>query len=227
MANELSTSVVDTGVSDGGYNGGAVAREATVPVKAQGREKAQIEHVMKTDRRRYNRDVEMQHRYLAILTAEDGGFAGNRASEPSLLPMPTPTQWRVAGNDPAEYSRFTHLAREANDILSAGDGAALGASFDRLPSRVQALALGTLLDRSPVTPTFVTGDEISRIMAIPAMQPLAREWDGDSPHRIGICNARLWRFLTPLSDADFTTALRWLNSLPIPVTTALMRKLAR
>lgn len=201
--------------------------------KTAGGERAAIEKVMKTDINRYWRDPDMQARYLQLLEAEEGAVEPAKAAQDDgldgLVPSRSPSDWKATGNDPAAYHGHVRLVRDVNDILGAVDGAergVMGDTFAALPSTVHKAAFSMLADRRAVAVDPFNEGAMNEVVAVPAFKALAQEWGYDAPRKLAVVQARLWRVMDRLSDADMGRAVAWLDRLPKSAMIALGRKLA-
>lgn len=192
-------------------------------------ERAEIERIMRTDMQRYWRDEAMQERYRQLLEAEEGPDM-DEDGRFDLIEMPTPTEWKNDGGNPAEYQQRSTVIREVNDIIrdmSAESRGRFESSFAQLPAGIQSVALGALLDKRAVPIDPLSETAIEELQRIPSYAALIQEWGHEAPSKLAVAKERLWRVLDRLTYYDVRTAINWLDRLPTAAAIALFRKLAR
>ena len=201
---------------------------APAPAQVPG-EKAEIERVMREDRKRYDRDEAMQQRYRELLDGERAPDPAPVTGDGGFVPARSMKEWGKAGGDPAEFGQYSELAQRSNDLLwdmPTGAREQFGASFARLPEAARSLAFGALMDRSAVSPFPLSDDALSELRQVPAYAELMQEWGREAPHKLATAQERLWRVLDRLNDTDAHAVMRWLDGLPRAAMQALTRRLA-
>jgi hypothetical protein len=202
------------------------------------KEIAEIEAIMRTDRRRYDR--EFAQRYGELLQAREQLGAAptsevvpdtdkeQERGEDSAMPQEVLDSWRAAGG----IEHHTNVAIETANVALAAlesdeERAGFVESFDaKLPESVVA-AVYQNIGSSPGFTKPATDDAVAEFAGLSdAHAELVKGWGGRASRLVGVAQARVSSILRGLSVSDRQTAVDWLDSLPAAQQVAVMKALA-
>jgi hypothetical protein len=190
------------------------------------REIAGIEEVMRTDRRRYERTLEVRYRELleakeALKTGEgdpDGGLA------PELV-----EEWRSSPEGFDHHIAVAHgVASDVLDSLDETAASELVVGFDALPAnaRTQVFRYMAVEPSGSALPASQARlDEFAAVGEEAAQ--LVEDWGRHAARRLGVVIQRTNLMLDGMADdTEREAAMAWFDQLPPAVAVKIVRRLA-
>ncbi len=202
------------------------------PASDTAREIAEINNLMRTDRRRYDRDLAMQQRYRDLIDAGDGSApapgdwraspAQFREQQPELAARFDAEPEGVAGR----LSRLQDvLQRVVVDIGDAAAADAFLATFQALPGAVKIAVQMQASAPSPGTVRPATVEQMTSFKTLAGGKEMIEGWGRRAHRSVATVFHRWGQIITALSASDAATFRAWFDAQPPRVQAALLWRL--